>query len=301
MQVLVHLAAGIGNIVIATPLLVALNELGYTVDVRLSADYAETADLLQGWSILREVFTDSIDAHRSRYDAVVPAIPPFYWERFRREYQRVPRCVARPPDALFYQNEQAYYLASARALGFPYGRQPEISLPIGPSQEHATLSARVVLAPGSKTGEMSRKRWPWFSELAALLPDAAMVGTADDCFYADGVKLSLPPHVHNFAGRLPLRQTAELLASASLVVANDTGLAYVAAAVGTPTVILFGPTPDRSLGPLPAHVTVLRSGLACEPCWFGARFAACNCRIDCLRDLKADRVFRAVQQVMEIR
>jgi len=301
MQALVHLAAGIGNIVFATPLLVALDEMGYKVDVRLSADYEETGDLLRGWSILRHVFTDSgaMHAQREQYDAIVPAIPPFYWHRFGHAYRGKPRCVARPPDSLFYENEQAYYLASARALGFPQDRHPGISLPIGPSHDHCTASATVLLAPGSKTGEMSSKRWPWFGELSALLPDVAVVGTSDDLFSADSCRLSFPPHVRNFAGKLSLRETAELIASAGLVVANDTGLAYVAAAVGTPTIILFGPTPDRTLGPLPAHVTVLRSGLPCEPCWFGSRFAQCQRHVDCLRGIVVQRVLAEIKGMMQ--
>jgi ADP-heptose:LPS heptosyltransferase len=302
MQALAHLGAGIGNVVFATPLLVALGEMGFTVDVRLSADYEQTADLLRGWSLLREVFTDSTAprTQRVQYDAILPAIPPFYWGRFRHLYRGKPHCIPRPPDSLFYENEQAYYLAFAHSLGFPQDRRPEISLPIGPVHDHHRASATVLLAPGSKTGEMAAKRWPWFERLAALLPDVAVIGTADDLSSADRGKLSFPPHVQNFAGRLSLRETAELIASAGLVVANDTGLAYVAAAVGAPTIILFGPTPHGSLGPLPAHVTVLRSGLPCEPCWFGSRFTHCQRRIDCLRSLEVERALAEINHTLAL-
>src|SRR5206468_4454091 len=57
MTALVHLASGVGNIVLATPLLVALDEMGLTVDVWLDADYPETADLLRPWSVVRHVHT----------------------------------------------------------------------------------------------------------------------------------------------------------------------------------------------------------------------------------------------------
>jgi ADP-heptose:LPS heptosyltransferase len=299
MNVLVHLASGIGNIVLATPLLVALDELGLTVDVCLSADYPATADLLRGWSILRNVVsTLAPPLSDGRYDAILPAVPPFYWSRFRHAYHRKSRCIARPADSLFYENEQAYYLAFARALGYPADRHPPLSLPVGPS--HSLSAAAVVLAPGSKTGEMSAKRWPWFSRLAASLPDVSVVGTADDLFEADGSPLCFPPHVQNLSGKLSLRETAETIAAAGLVIANDTGLAYVSAAVGTPTIILFGPTPDRSLGPLPANVTVVRCGLPCEPCWFTARLAHCSQRLDCLRALEPDRVLSAIQLMQGI-
>jgi len=299
MQALIHLAAGIGNVVFATPLLMAIDELGFTVDLRLSADYDATADLLGGWSILRRIFSngDGNTISLRQYDAIIPAIPPFYWSRFRRLYQGIPNCVTRPPDHLFYENEQSYYLAFARALGYPAERHPEIRLPIGPSEDSRVSSGTVILAPGSKTGEMSAKRWPGFQQLAAVLPDVAVIGTADDLFAADGSQLVFGAHVRNFAGRLSLRETAELISSAGLVIANDNGLAHVATAVGTPVIILFGPTPDRSLGPLPAHVTVARCGLPCEPCWFGHRFAQCNRRIDCLRGLGVDQVLSEIQRL----
>ena len=41
--VFVHLASGIGNIVLATPLLVALHEMELTIDVQVNGDYPETA------------------------------------------------------------------------------------------------------------------------------------------------------------------------------------------------------------------------------------------------------------------
>ena len=185
----------------------------------------------------------------------------------------------------------------ATALGYPRDRHPEPRLPIGPAEAYRDAASTVVLAPGSKTGEMSAKRWPWFPELAARLDDVAIVGTAADLVSPEGTPLDFPAHARNLAGALTLVETAELIASSSLVVANDTGLAWVAAAVGTPAIVLFGPTPDRSLGPLPAHVTVLRSGLDCEPCWFQARFAHCRGRIDCLRSLTVERVLGEIERI----
>jgi ADP-heptose:LPS heptosyltransferase len=148
----------------------------------------------------------------------------------------------------------------------------------------------LVIAPGSKTGEMAAKRWPYFPELADEFDNVTVVGTVDDLRRFDNTPLRFGPHVKTFVGRLTLRETAELLAAAGAVVANDTGLAYISAAVGTPTLILFGPTPHTTLGQLPPNVRVLRTDLACEPCWFGRRFQTCTGRIDCLRQLSVRSV-----------
>ena len=204
MQVMVHLASGIGNIVLATPLLIALGELGLTVDLCLSADYPATADLFHGWSILRNVFSN-LDALRfGSYDAILPAVPPFYWSRFRQAYGEKRACIARPPDSLFYENEQAYYLTFARALGYPADRRP-VAVPADrcspTGRAHRSfwlLAARPV--------EMSAKRWPWFPQLAERLPDVAVVGTADDPIRSRWRAIMLPaareePHRNPVAAR----------------------------------------------------------------------------------------------------
>lgn len=51
------------------------------------------------------------------------------------------------------------------------------------------------------------------------------------------------------AGQTDLAQLAALVASARLVVSGDTGMAHLASAYGTPSVLLFGPTPPARWGP----------------------------------------------------
>lgn len=284
--VLVQLAAGIGNIVLATPLLVALGRMGLTIDVWLSADYPDTGDLFRDWSTIRAV----VGGTGGRYAAYVPAVPPFYWHRFAGCYRGLAPVVPRPPDALFWTDEQAYYLEFARALGYD-GPAPRMFLPVAPSDDASVTTSTVLLAPGCKTGEMAAKRWPAFPALASRFEDVAVVGTRDDLRTFDGREMQFPPHVRMLTGSLALRQTAERLAGAGVVVANDSGLGHMAAALGVPTILLFGPTPDRTLGPLPPNVTVVRAGLPCEPCWFGGpRFRACEGRIDCLNGISADDI-----------
>jgi ADP-heptose:LPS heptosyltransferase len=291
---LVHLAAGIGNIVLATPLLIALEECGFAVDVRIDGDYPGMEALLDGWSAVRRVSTEA--ELSGSYDFLIPAVPPFYWSRFSGLY-RGRSHLPRPADDLFYSNEQAYYMEFARAVGFT-GEQPFYRLPVPPGFAARVTAATVVLAPGCKTGEMAAKRWPGFSGLAARLPDVAVVGTADDLGTRDGTRLEFPRTTKLFVGCLSLRETAELLATAGAVVGNDSGLSHLAAAVGTPTLMIFGPTPDRELGLFPPNARIIRRGLPCEPCWFRRRFAACDSRIDCLRELSVNAVAAALEEML---
>jgi ADP-heptose:LPS heptosyltransferase len=290
-EVLVHLGAGIGNVILATPLLAALDEMRFTIDVWLTGDYVQTADLLKSWSIVRAVSTDpSLSPQSTNYRHVIPAIPPFYWTRYASRYTARLPLVPRPEDSLFYQDEQEFYLSFARRLGYAPDRRPLVCLPVAPSELQEVGLHTLAVAPGCKTGEMAAKRWPHYSELANEFADVAVVGTVDDLQRYNGKPIQFGPHVKTFVNRLTLLETAGLLAAVGAVVANDTGLAYVSAAVGTPTLILFGPTPHKTLGRLPPNVRVLRSGLPCEPCWFNARFRACTGRIDCLAQIPVDAV-----------
>ena len=55
--------------------------------------------------------------------------------------------------------------------------------------------------------------------------------------------------VTDTAGTLDLPALADLVATARLVVCGDTGVAHLATAYGTPSVVLFGPTPPSAWGP----------------------------------------------------
>ena len=294
----VHLGAGVGNIVLATPLLVGLHDLGFQTDLVLAADYADTASLLSQWSAVKEIFVRP--AHfpsAQRYLWVIPAIPPFYWARYAPYFTNTRNLVARPPDALFYRNEQEYYWNFAQRLGCHSVQHPWCTLPISRSDPFGCPRQTLVLAPGCKTGEMTAKRWPYYSKLADRFDDVAVIGTSDDLCQFDGKSTGFSPHVKSFVDRLTLRETAEVIAAAGAFVGNDSGLSHIAAAVGTPTVMIFGPTPDRTLGRFPPNVRVVRRGSSCEPCWFGSRFRACAGRIDCLAEVPVDTVMDLLSEI----
>jgi ADP-heptose:LPS heptosyltransferase len=294
-RVLVHLTSGIGNVMLATPLLIALGRRFAIIDLRLDVDYPGVAELFRHWSGLRSVFdTRAGERPVADYDIIVPAAPPYAWPAFEKLYRNDPAVMQRPPDALFYRDEQAYYLDFARRLGCPVEPRPLGFLPAIPTSCPGIDAATLVLAPGCKTGEMAAKRWRHFPRLAEAFADVVVVGTPDDMYGHDGATLVFPSHVRSLIGELSLRELTSVLATCGAVVANDSGIGHLAAVVGVATIMLFGPTPHAALGVLPPNVTIFRSGLPCEPCWFGARFAACGGGIDCLEALSVSTVVDAV-------
>ncbi len=118
----------------------------------------------------------------------------------------------------------------------------------------------VVVHPGAASGS---RRWPVdrYSAVAAALR-------------ADGhrVVATAGPGEHELAAavgaevlRPDLPTLAALVAGAALVVCGDTGVAHLATAYGTPSVLLFGPTPPAEWGPRSGPHTVLWRGGRGDP------------------------------------
>jgi len=63
-----------------------------------------------------------------------------------------------------------------------------------------------------------------------------------------GVLGELQFHGEDLVGRTSLRETIGALANLQLMIGGDTGVMHLAAAVGTPTITAFGPTPSKKWG-----------------------------------------------------
>jgi heptosyltransferase-3 len=102
----------------------------------------------------------------------------------------------------------------------------------------------LALGPGARG---AAKRWPaaQFNALARQLQphfDAVILpGSPDDARACRQVAAGLALPCRILAGETDLLQAAAVLQRARLFVGNDSGLGHLAAAVGTPTVTLFGP------------------------------------------------------------
>jgi 3-deoxy-D-manno-octulosonic-acid transferase/heptosyltransferase-1 len=98
------------------------------------------------------------------------------------------------------------------------------------------------------------------------------------------------------AGVTSLRELAALYKQASVLLTTDSGPMHLAAAVGTPVVALFGPTSPERTGPYGEGHAVIRSGLACSPCFR----KVCE-TLECMKTISVDEVFRAVKDRAENR
>lgn len=131
--------------------------------------------------------------------------------------------------------------------------------------------------------------------------------------YVDGIVRRLPAGALtlNLAGSLSLGETAELIRRARLYVGPDTAVTHIAAATGTPTIALFGPSNPVKWGPWPSdwrsglspwarrgsrrqgNVHLLQGPGDCVPCLLEGCERNVNSGSECLRMLHAETVFQA--------
>jgi heptosyltransferase-3 len=138
--------------------------------------------------------------------------------------------------------------------------------------------------------------------------------------YCEDVARQLPEGSVNLAGQLGLPALGYLLSRAALYVGTDTAVSHMAAAVGTPTVVLFGPSNPVKWGPWPkdcpmggsspwktkgsqrvGNVWLLQGEGDCVPCLAEGCGRHVNSTSDCLQNLPVDRVIHAAQQMLALR
>jgi heptosyltransferase-2 len=131
----------------------------------------------------------------------------------------------------------------------------------------------VALCPGAEFG--AAKRWPvkHYVALANMCIQQGwqvlLMGSPKDQVIAKDIESQVQPNaVINTVGLTKMLEAIDLLALASMVVSNDSGLMHVASALGRPVWALFGPTSPLINPPLSknAHLIYREPALACQPC-----------------------------------
>lgn len=103
--------------------------------------------------------------------------------------------------------------------------------------------------------------------------------------------------VFNLAGKTTLGELAALIASSRLFIGSDSAGVHIAAAVGTPTVTIFGPSAPASWAPAGESHAIVQKGLPCVPC----RQKGCDGSgvSRCLEELEVEEVWAAVRMQLK--
>jgi heptosyltransferase-3 len=100
----------------------------------------------------------------------------------------------------------------------------------------------------------------------------------------------------NLAGKLSIKELGALAAQAALFLGVDSMPMHLAAAMGTPTVALFGPSGEAEWGPWNVAHRVVRSAHSCRPC--GLDGCGGGKVSDCLTVLSVEAVHAAARELL---
>lgn len=164
-------------------------------------------------------------------------------------------------------------------------------------------SLRVGICAGAEYGPA--KRWPLerFAEVirqvGALRPEIEWVffGAPGEAIMGEQLSAMVPGIRHtNLVGKTKLSELIIQLRGCRLLLTNDTGTMHLAAALGTPTVSIFGSTEPVLTGPLGDQHIVIRHHVPCSPCFkrecpFG--------HYECMMKITPEHVAAAVAQALQ--
>ena len=233
-------------------------------------------------------------------------------QRHRWGYEAVLPNPERPPErAHRWHAYNEVFQALGAGTNEPRYLQPEVSDQIAAvksslQEAGVATTARLVTVHAGAT--KAYKKWPieQFSELCKELIGAGyfplLIGAgADDERDTSEIDLALQNdglggYYANVCGRFDFPALAALFRLATASIGNDSGPFHLATAMGTPGVVLFGPSIQQLWGPMGNHSKILHHNELCY-----SHCSRHNCSLDfrCLKSITATEVFDQMNSLLD--
>ena len=103
-----------------------------------------------------------------------------------------------------------------------------------------------------------------------------------------------------FIAHYNIKELSALLEKCDLFIGNDSGPLHLAAALGLPTVSIFGPSDHLISGPYGEKHKVVRKDVFCNPCYknFNVEFNCKNNNRNCLKSLNVEDVLKETEPML---
>ncbi len=156
----------------------------------------------------------------------------------------------------------------------------------------------VALGVGSTNSRAKRWQAESYAKLNDLLQNelnanVLLVGAQDEAEISEEVFAKSEKKPIILTGKTNLAEAVAVLSEIDLLVSNDMGLAHIAPATGTKTIVIFGPTNEKTTQPIGSEI--IRKDVDCAPCMLR------DCPIDhrCMTRISADEVFEKAKNVLD--
>jgi heptosyltransferase-2 len=209
-------------------------------------------------------------------------------------------------------HEQFYYLELLRRAGWIKTLPADTFIQMRVTEERRERASQMLasagvrdhvtrIAIGAGAAYGSAKCWPpsRFAELANRLQsqmdgDVILFGAASEASVSAAIIAEMQRPPIDLTGRTSTADLPALLSQCHAFIGNDSGAMHVAAAVGLPTIAIFGSTDPFGTAPVTPHCVVVREKPFCSPCFLR------RCPIDhrCMTSISVDKVLAAAQSAL---
>ncbi len=200
----------------------------------------------------------------------------------------------------------AYIRLAEKVFGAP-AAAPPIPVIVPPEDwksirdEKVATGDYIVIAAGATYG--SAKLWPIekyalaAGELSRMTGSAVVtVGTEGEGGALGIIGGEVEGDFINIAGRCTVEDLVAVLRGARLVIGNDSGPVHISAALGVPTVTVFGSTSPRWTAPRGKSSVVIAGSAECAPCF---KRECPEGRAKCLESIAVSDLLEAARRLLE--
>jgi heptosyltransferase-2 len=158
----------------------------------------------------------------------------------------------------------------------------------------------VGLGPGAMYGDA--KRWPLerFAKIADFASEnwkarVVTLGSGNEMEICEKICRLTKNKVYNFCGTTSLEEAVGIISLCGMFLTNDSGLMHISAALGIPTLAIFGSTDHVATGPVGEKTSIVRHDFECAPC------LKHECPIDhrCMISIEPEEVWEEMKRMKE--
>jgi len=208
---------------------------------------------------------------------------------------------------IFEVHQVEYYLSILKAAGLKAeSRNPVIHL----SQKDIAGAAKLLESEGINKGDFilgispgaifgNAKRWPFerfakISDWASERWGAKVIVLGSKKEKDIGIKMAgiMKNRAADFCGTTSLGEAMGLISKCSFFVTNDSGLMHVSAALGVPTLAIFGSTDHVATGPRGSKTRIIRHEAECSPCLK----PECPTDFRCMLSIEPEEVWKEMEK-----
>ncbi len=158
----------------------------------------------------------------------------------------------------------------------------------------------IALCPGSTNSRAKRWQTESYAKLGDLLIEklgatVLLIGAKDEEEVSNEIANKMRYAPVFLTGKTNLDEAVSVLSVVDALVTNDTGPAHISAALGKPTLVIFGPTIPDTTRPFPSKAEIIRKPPECAPCMLR------DCPIDhrCMTAIMPEEVFERTKAIIK--